>query len=158
MKILVTGSRHRPAIDVQRVLDRYVDAVSELVVGDATGADEAAREWASMHDVKFSEFTADWQANGKAAGPIRNQQMVDYGADLCLAFPMDGSRGTWDCVNKAKNAGIAVTVIPVSREMEARPAVGDTVAAMPSDAKMLKDTMKRLVSKYKPALVELSEK
>jgi hypothetical protein len=34
--------------------------------------------------------------------------MVDLGADLCLAFPMPRSRGTWDCVRRAKKAGIVV--------------------------------------------------
>ena len=158
MKILVTGSRHRPIIDVQNVLDRYADAVSEIIVGDATGADEAAREWAHNNSVKCSEFKADWKTDGKAAGPLRNQRMVDYGADLCLAFPMDGSRGTWDCVNRARKAGVTVTIILVGEEMQARPVADETVAAMPTDAKMLKETMERLVNKYKPALIELSER
>jgi hypothetical protein len=41
----------------------------------------------------------------------RNQEMVDRGADLVLAFPTPASRGTWDLVNRAKRAGIPVEVI-----------------------------------------------
>lgn len=52
---------------------------------------------------------ADWKL-GKIAGHLRNQQMVDLGADACLAFPMPGSRGTWDCVRRAEAAGIPVKV------------------------------------------------
>lgn len=34
--------------------------------------------------------------------------MVDLGADLCLAFPLPDSRGTKDCMARAKKAGIKV--------------------------------------------------
>jgi len=58
---------------------------------------------------------ADWKKYGRAAGPIRNKQMVELGADLCLAFPDHpkghGSRGTWNCVKLAQQAGIPVLVV-----------------------------------------------
>ncbi|HVM95122.1 MAG TPA: hypothetical protein VMT89_01980, partial [Candidatus Acidoferrales bacterium] len=60
--------------------------------------------------VKRLGFMADWRRNGRAAGPIRNQQMLTEGKpDLVVAFP--GGRGTRDMVNKAKAANVAVTVI-----------------------------------------------
>lgn len=49
---------------------------------------------------------ADWSTHGKAAGPIRNQQMADARADLCLAFP--GGKGISDMVRRAERAGIPV--------------------------------------------------
>lgn len=36
--------------------------------------------------------------------------MVDSGAEVCLAFPEDDSRGTWDCVRRAEKANILVKV------------------------------------------------
>lgn len=42
------------------------------------------------------------------AGFIRNQRMVDTGADVCLAFPRGESKGTYDCAKRAKAAGIPV--------------------------------------------------
>lgn len=53
---------------------------------------------------------ADFKRLGKAAGPIRNQEMVNLGANLCLGFPGPGSKGTWDCLAKAVDAGIKVEV------------------------------------------------
>ncbi|WP_079669947.1 SLOG family protein [Mycobacteroides abscessus] len=43
------------------------------------------------------------------AGHLRNQEMVDRGADTCIAFPLKDSRGTWDCMKRAERAGISVT-------------------------------------------------
>lgn len=44
-----------------------------------------------------------------SAGGVRNQEMVNLGGYLvCLAFPLAGSRGTWDCVARARVAGIPV--------------------------------------------------
>lgn len=43
-----------------------------------------------------------------AAGMNRNQHMVDLGADLCLAFIRDRSRGATDCARRARAAGVEV--------------------------------------------------
>jgi hypothetical protein len=53
---------------------------------------------------------------GKGGGPVRNTEMVNLGATVCLAFPLDGSRGTWDCVGKARAAGIPVKIVCVPVE------------------------------------------
>ena len=43
---------------------------------------------------------------GRAGGPVRNQEMVDAGADVCLAFIAPDSRGARDCARRAEDAGI----------------------------------------------------
>lgn len=52
------------------------------------------------------------QPFNRAAGPERNQAMVDAGADECLAFKAIGSgnRGTQHCIDAATKAGIPVHV------------------------------------------------
>ncbi len=50
---------------------------------------------------------ADWERHGKAAGVIRNRVMVDKGADLCLAFIRNQSRGASHCAGLAEDSGIA---------------------------------------------------
>jgi hypothetical protein len=47
----------------------------------------------------------------RSAGPLRNQHMVDLGADLCVAAPLGGSRGTRDCMARAAAEHIPVRVI-----------------------------------------------
>ena len=53
---------------------------------------------------------ADWDKHGKAAGMIRNREMVALGADICLAFPIGRSPGTRACIREAQRAGIPVRV------------------------------------------------
>jgi hypothetical protein len=52
-------------------------------------------------------YPADWAKHGRAASPIRNQQMLDEGRpNLVVAFP--GGRGTADMVRRARSAGVEV--------------------------------------------------
>lgn len=94
-----------------RTLDR-VNAkrpITKIVQGLARGADSLAAEWARVRKVPCVGFAANWNEYGKAAGAIRNQQMLDYGVDGVLAFP--GGRGTADMVRRAKAAGVVVMEI-----------------------------------------------
>lgn len=85
-----------------------------IVHGDAPGADkQAARMAADLH-FRVEAYHADWDAYGKAAGPLRNKEMLDAGADAVFAFvdkPLVESRGTANMVKIAREAGIPVVVI-----------------------------------------------
>lgn len=110
MRIIVTGGRdYRGYDNYRRVLDvltEYVDRYPTIIEGGATGADALAQR-AALHMRYASEtYSADWSGLGKVAGVIRNQKMIDLGADLVIAFP--GGRGTADMVRKAHVAGIPV--------------------------------------------------
>lgn len=78
-----------------------------VITGDAIGADWLARAWAKSYDCNYKGYPADWKTHGKAAGPIRNQRMLDEGKpDLVVAFP--GGKGTQDMINRALKAGVKV--------------------------------------------------
>lgn len=115
MRVLVCGGRdYCESSTVWGELDAIrrsvpLDALT-VIQGGARGADQIAREWCRSRDVPFDNFAADWNAHGKAAGPIRNQRMIDDGRpDLVLAFP--GGRGTADMVRRARAAGVRVREI-----------------------------------------------
>lgn len=71
----------------------YSHCMVSIVSGMARGADKLAVNFANAHDVQLYEFPADWNANGKAAGFIRNREMAKF-ADGLLAFWDGASRGT----------------------------------------------------------------
>ena len=85
-----------------------------LVHGAAKGADTLAAQLADRLGWVVEPYPADWENKHKAAGPIRNAEMVKLGADVCLAFPLPGGKGTQDCMKKAAKAGIPVVVHPPS--------------------------------------------
>ena len=114
-RVLVTGSRDwtdEQAI-ADALLDTWHDATEDgadgiLVVHGACpkGADKLAADWAAANGIPQEAHPADWNTNGKAAGFIRNQHMVNLGADICLAFIQDGSRGASHTAQLAEQAGI----------------------------------------------------
>lgn len=78
-----------------------------IIQGAATGADTLARLWAHANGIRCLGYEANWQEQGKAAGPIRNQLMLDTGTpELVIAFP--GGRGTADMARRARKAGVEV--------------------------------------------------
>jgi hypothetical protein len=81
-----------------------------LVHGACGGADAMADALWKLWGWPTEPHPADFALLGRAAGPQRNTRMVDLGADLCLAFPLPGSRGTKDCVQRARAAGIPVRI------------------------------------------------
>lgn len=78
-----------------------------IITGAARGADALGIDFAHTYGLKLESYPADWTKHGKAAGPIRNQQMLDDGKpDIVVAFP--GGTGTADMVRRARKAGIEV--------------------------------------------------
>lgn len=91
-------------------LDAARGPFAVVIHGCATGADKEGMGWAQALGRKHAPFQADWNTHGRAAGPLRNQRMIDQGKpDLVIAFP--GGKGTADMVRRAKTAGIEVVEI-----------------------------------------------
>lgn len=86
----------------------------EIIHGDCRGADRLADRVARLLGLTVRPFPADWEKYGKAAGPIRNREMLDTNPDLVIAFHprLARSRGTYDTVMEANRRGIPVEIIP----------------------------------------------
>lgn len=129
--ILVTGTRHATVEDhleiITEALERRIDNFLKydgkrvlIVHGAGRGVDSIAKRVAEGYDPKqvgIAPFRAHWDEYGKRAGPIRNQQMVDFlkssqtqpGVQVkCLAFPASNveCRGTIHTICLAKANGI----------------------------------------------------
>ena len=108
LRILITGSRNWPDDEtIDDAIAAYADDTT-FIMGDASGADTLARKAAIRMGFAVEMFKANWKRYGRRAGPDRNQRMVNSGVDKCLAFPEAGSKGTWDCVRRAADAGIPI--------------------------------------------------
>lgn len=116
MRLIVCGSRS--GVDRQRVsaeLSRLhaKKPITVLVHGNCpTGADEAADSWALRKRVHVTRFSADWNKEGRAAGPLRNARMASAGGDLCVAFWDGKSPGTLDMIRCAVQCGIPARIVP----------------------------------------------
>ena len=106
MKVLVCGGRDYNDYDtVARWLDQFKPTF--IIEGGATGADTLAWKYSKQNNIERLTIEARWDKHGKAAGPIRNQQMIDEGKpDLVVAFK--GGTGTADMVRRAKKHNIKV--------------------------------------------------
>ena len=115
MRVLVCGGRDYGETDTDQMAEIYFairdihekTPIDALIHGDSRGADRCAGSLAKELGIKVVPVPADWRTHGKAAGPIRNQRMIDdFKPDLVLAFP--GGRGTADMVARAEAAKIKV--------------------------------------------------
>ena len=109
MKILVCGGR---SYSNKKEFNEYMDRINEIygpivkiIHGGANGADSMAQKWAENHKISTTIYQAKWHKYGKAAGPIRNKEMLEKEKpNLIIAFP--GGHGTRNMVELACEAEV----------------------------------------------------
>ena len=121
MKLIVAGSRDitdeivvRCAIDFARLylVRDSKPAITELVSGACEGVDRCAEAYAQYEGMPVTQFPADWDRHGKAAGPLRNAEMAKY-ADAALILRYPESKGSLSMAREARAAGIPMIEIEV---------------------------------------------
>ena len=92
MKVIIAGTRYKDPVKkipfdnyelIVQAVERCGFVISEVVCGDAIGADRLGERWAIANDIPIKHMPADWTQHGNAAGPIRNGQMAKY-ADAAI--------------------------------------------------------------------------
>lgn len=116
-KILCCGCRDWDSWDLIRNKMKDLSKDTIIIEGDARGADKMCGWIAEQLGLTVLKFPADWDKYGKAAGPIRNQQMIDKGKPTeAIAFWDGVSRGTSDMINRLKKANIPVDIVIKKKE------------------------------------------
>lgn len=112
--ILICGDREWADMITMRQIINSFPPDTVIVEGEARGADKMARQLAENRGLIVLKFPADWKRYGRAAGPVRNREMLTKGKpDRVIAFHKDitRSKGTLDMMRVAHKSKIPVTLI-----------------------------------------------
>lgn len=95
------------------LIERPIGEVTLVIHGNARGADQISGRCASTMGLAVVAFPANWNQYGRAAGPIRNRQMLEQHPNIVLAFHdnIEESKGTKDMVSQARLAGVETRVL-----------------------------------------------
>lgn len=109
MKVAVIGSRtFTDYEEMKRTLSAI--KITEIISGGADGADKLAEQYATENNIPTKIFLPDWEKNKRAAGFIRNTDIVNE-AELIVAFWDGQSKGTLDSIQKAEKQNKKVLTI-----------------------------------------------
>lgn len=109
MRVIVCGSREWSDADAVLGALSSLPLDTVIVHGAGRGADSLAEQAARDLGLATEPHPANWARFGRSAGPRRNGDMTAVGADLCLAFRLEGpSPGTDDMIRRCRAAGIPV--------------------------------------------------
>lgn len=120
-RVIVAGKRDADR-DQARILLRVgferwslrPEDIEALATGESGEVDKLGKLWAEYHGVHYQPFPAWWDTEGKAAGPLRNERMAKWAAEIpnsTLVAVWDGkSKGTQDMILAAHRHGLNVEV------------------------------------------------
>ena len=108
-RVAIVGSREYPHLEHVAAYVNQLPMNAVIVSGGAKGVDLAAENAAKARRMKTVIFLPDWDTHGKAAGFIRNQDIV-AACDRLVAFSHQASKGTANSIQLARQAGKQVAI------------------------------------------------
>ena len=112
-RVIIAGGRDFQDYELlARTMDHLLSNVHGQIVvvcGLAPGADSLGDQYAKAKGYEVHYFPADWAKYGRAAGPIRNEQMAQN-ADALVAFWNGISKGTKSMIELAQRYGLKIRI------------------------------------------------
>lgn len=133
MIVILTGTRSTNPERAKRVIEDFLDAHRcqsypiTFYHGGSGNVDQTAGRMFSPEGIRYQKvFRADWDTHGKAAGPIRNREMIETALSsgeriLGLAIWDGKSPGTFNCIQEMIRRGIKVVVHPAIEPVDGIP-------------------------------------
>lgn len=119
MKLIIAGSRDLSeeviyAELVQLKLNDHPMASATVIgSGRCRGPDLAGEAYADFYGIPVKSFPADWEKYGKAAGPIRNEEMVKWADGALVFIKPGGSKGSSNLIKNLKTLGKPIWVYTI---------------------------------------------
>jgi hypothetical protein len=123
-RILICGDRKWS--DYEFILERVrrLPPGTRIIEGGAKGADTLARRAGHACGLVVEQYNADWKRYGRAAGPIRNLEMLHDGAPTEVWAFHDriwASKGTADMMKIARKERVPAILFSHHSEPEVQP-------------------------------------
>jgi hypothetical protein len=113
MKTIIAGSRNfEDLLKMTEELNDIDFEITEVISGDARGADRTGEAWAKINNIPIKKMPADWDRYGRSAGYIRNEDMAKC-AEVLIAFWDGESRGTKHMIDIAERLCLKVMIVSV---------------------------------------------
>ncbi len=117
MRIVVAGCRDYDNYEeAEAYIDQHIKNIKEKIVvvsGGCRGADRCGERYAERHGLLTEKYLPNWERYGRAAGPIRNREMVKN-CDIILCFRDGKSRGTNSLIRLAKQLKRPIHIMDIS--------------------------------------------
>lgn len=109
MKTIIAGSRLASKENVEAALLAcpFASQITIVLCGEARGADTWGKAWANSKGIPVVSYLPDWEKYGKAAGPIRNQEMAKN-ADALILIWSGVSRGSASMLRIAEKHNLPI--------------------------------------------------
>jgi len=110
-RLLITGSRiwvdkEAIAVELRKVWKEHGSDVTLISGACPDGADAICENLGKLAGWIVETHPAEWNKYGRCAGYKRNAEMVLLGADMCLAFIKNESKGATHTATYAEKRGI----------------------------------------------------
>jgi hypothetical protein len=113
-KLAIIGSRNFNDYDLLIEKVGKIENIEAIISGGASGADALAQQYAKDNGLPILIYYPDWDGIGRAAGFIRNQQIVNK-CDELIAFVVNESKGSMHSVTLAKEKGVKVHLVKIKK-------------------------------------------